>query len=277
MNQVYTEIRKMARTLVLEYPAPSFYRDFAEELHRSETAFCEDPLGRVLLERVAPLLADDFGHGMAHSKKVAIDAGVLVLVEGGRQRLASDSMERRLRQAHFCGLLHDICRKEADHAALGAIRSAEILGALGVPAHLAGPVCEAIRRHEAFQELEGEVNGSTRMLADCLYDADKFRWGPDNFAHTVWQMLSCAEIPLEDFMRHYPRGIRKVATIRETFRSRTGKLYGPAFIDMGLAIGRRLYSEIARVFAHRIGPLPIPDFGEMGPIPSFSVATSGIK
>jgi hypothetical protein len=32
--------------------------------------------------------------------------------------------------------------------------------------------------------------------------------------------------------------------IRETFRTSTGKDYGPDFIDLGLEIGRRFYEEM---------------------------------
>jgi hypothetical protein len=32
--------------------------------------------------------------------------------------------------------------------------------------------------------------------------------------------------------------------IRESFRTATGREYGPDFIDRGLTIGRRLYAEL---------------------------------
>jgi hypothetical protein len=35
-----------------------------------------------------------------------------------------------------------------------------------------------------------------------------------------------------------------VERIRETFRSETGRHYGPDFIDRGMEIGRRLYAEL---------------------------------
>jgi hypothetical protein len=36
--------------------------------------------------------------------------------------------------------------------------------------------------------------------------------------------------------------------IRGTFRSRTGRRYGPQFIDMGIAIGEELYQVILTDF-----------------------------
>jgi hypothetical protein len=39
--------------------------------------------------------------------------------------------------------------------------------------------------------------------------------------------------------------------IRDTFRSRTGRRYGPQFIDMGIAIGQELYEVILADFVSR--------------------------
>ena len=75
------------------------------------------------------------------------------------------------------------------------------------------------------------------MLSDCLYDADKFRWGPDNFTHTIWDMVGFINPPLKTFVSHYPKGMALLKKIRGTFRSRTGRRYGPQFIDVGIAIG----------------------------------------
>jgi hypothetical protein len=85
-------------------------------------------------------------------------------------------------------------------------------------------------------------------LSDCLYDADKFRMGPENFTHTVWEMLSFADVPLSVFMAEYPRGMEFLDRIRHTFRSPTGRVYGPKFIDLGLAIGRELYDWVRSEF-----------------------------
>jgi hypothetical protein len=45
-------------------------------------------------------------------------------------------------------------------------------------------------------------------------------------------------------MAHFLTGLEGVRRIRETFRTETGKYYGPDFIDLGLEIGRRLYEEL---------------------------------
>jgi hypothetical protein len=51
-------------------------------------------------------------------------------------------------------------------------------------------------------------------------------------------------------MEFYPEGMEKLAKIKDTFRTRTGKKYGPQFIDLGIAIGKELFDVINREFAH---------------------------
>jgi hypothetical protein len=42
-------------------------------------------------------------------------------------------------------------------------------------------IVAAIRNHEAFRKILESEDKSARLVSDSLYDADKFRWGPDNF------------------------------------------------------------------------------------------------
>jgi len=48
----------------------------------------------------------------------------------------------------------------------------------------------------------------------------------------------------------YPKGMERLYKIKSTFRTRTGKKYGPQFIDIGLAIGEDLLKVINAEFAH---------------------------
>ncbi|MEJ2116688.1 MAG: hypothetical protein P8Y36_01810, partial [Alphaproteobacteria bacterium] len=41
-------------------------------------------------------------------------------------------------------------------------------------------ICLAIGNHEAFKPTVSCRSHLGRILSDCLFDADKFRWGPDN-------------------------------------------------------------------------------------------------
>jgi hypothetical protein len=49
-------------------------------------------------------------------------------------------------------------------------------------------------------------------------------------------------------MARYPKGMQGIARIKSTFRTPTGKKYGPQFIDIGLAIGKELYDVIKAEF-----------------------------
>jgi hypothetical protein len=53
-------------------------------------------------------------------------------------------------------------------------------------------------------------------------------------------------------MARYPQGMEGLEKIKTTFRTRTGKRYGPRFIDLGLAIGEKLYGVIQGEFSDYI-------------------------
>jgi HD superfamily phosphodiesterase len=65
-------------------------------------------------------LEDDFGHGLKHALKVAADAGALSLIEGRRAGYAETRIQRISIVSQATGLLHDIHRKQKDHAVEGA-------------------------------------------------------------------------------------------------------------------------------------------------------------
>lgn len=249
MDAVYLEIRKVARKIVARYPRPDFYLDHPSEVRTSRRFYHTDDSIIRLKQDLAESLDDDFGHGMAHVEKVAIDAGTLVIIESRMAGHAESLVRRNLLLAQCAGLLHDICRKEKSHAIKGAETAGRILKTYPLIPEEITHVCAAIRNHEAFAHLERLPAQQARIVSDCLYDADKFRWGPDNFAHTIWDMVSFLDPPLKTFVAHYPEGMTLLRKIRGTFRSRTGKRYGPQFIDMGIAIGDELFRVILTEFA----------------------------
>jgi hypothetical protein len=188
---------------------------------------------------------------MGHVEKVAVDAGTLVIIEsrlaGHKERL----VRRNLLLVQCAGLLHDVHRKEKFHAEKGAQTARRILKTYPLVAEEITHVCAAIRNHEAFAPPQRLPAPRTRIISDCLYDADKFRWGPDNFAHTIWDMVGFSNASLEAFVDHFPEGMALLKKIRGSFRSGTGRRYGPQFIDMGIAIGEALYDIILTEFVHQ--------------------------
>jgi hypothetical protein len=57
-------------------------------------------------------------------------------------------------------------------------------------------------------------------------------------------MLAYRDVPVDRFLTHYPQGMAFLKKIRNTFRTNTGRQYGPQFIDLGIAIGDELYKVL---------------------------------
>lgn len=249
VTQFYLLLRERARQIVSRLPTPDFYRREAAALSLSESLFESTPFVEDLRTSVADLLEDDFGHGMLHARKVAVEAGALVHIEGRGGGIAGRALTRRVCLAHCAGLLHDIQRKQPNHAEESARHAHRLLSSwFFTPAEIAD-ICIAIRNHEAFKPTYALETREAALLSDCLYDADKFRWGPDNFTDTLWAMTVFTRPSLEEFMRHYPRGMESLARIKTTFRTPAGKKYGPQFIDIGIAAGEALRRLMVAEFA----------------------------
>jgi hypothetical protein len=240
---VYMRWRERARGIVARHPAATFYRRESDAVAASLALFDRDPLVGTIRERVATRLEDDFGHGLEHATKVALDAGALMHIEG-RTIEPPGRLGHRIRIAHCAGLMHDLARKQPDHAEHGAVQAAELLRDLPLDRVDAEDICIAIRNHEAFRDPVGVDSRSGALLSDCLYDADKFRWGPDNFTDTLWAMAAFRRPSVEQFLEQYPAGLERLARIKSTFRTRAGRRYGPEFIDIALAIGHELHRAI---------------------------------
>ncbi len=249
MTSIYSRIRERAREIVSRFPDPDFYHDHAQSHAFSKEFFESDPVITRLRHFVASHLEDNFGHGMEHAIKVTIEAGVLMKIEGAAAGYDKRFLEVRMRVVQCAGLLHDIKRKTKDHAKHGAAQARKVLESYPLTPDEIEDIYRAIHNHEAFT---GNISIETpegALVADCLYDADKFRWGPDNFTYTLWDMISFYNPPLTKFMERYPKGMAGIAKIKSTFRTDTGKEYGPQFIDFGLAIGEELYAAIKREFS----------------------------
>jgi hypothetical protein len=84
-------------------------------------------------------------------------------------------------------------------------------------------------------------------VSDALYDADKFRWGPDNFTTTLWLMVKASGTSARTLYNTFQEKMTGIRRIRETFRSETGRRFGPEFIDFGIEIGNEIYSEMQQI------------------------------
>ncbi len=243
-EEIYAELRRRARAVARELGRPAFYRDHEKEVRLSLRNLRGDDRLGVLRGRVFELIEDDFGHGVRHTLLVTRDAGALALIRAQELRLSGSETEAALKRAQAAGLLHDVRRKEPRHALKGAEAAREILPALGFRQEEVEDVAAAIANHEAFQIPEPLDSPRGQAVSDCLYDADKFRWGPDNFTDTVWCMVSFLKVPFSLFRKGWAQGILAVERVRASFRTPAGMAYGAEMIDMGLEIGRRAISPL---------------------------------
>ena len=249
---VYAILRQKARTIAERLPLPDFYQVHADSLARARGHLENDRLLRELRAFVSERLEDDFGHGLPHALKVAADAGALCLIEGRREARSDQDLQRVCIVCQAAGLMHDIRRKDRNHAEEGARYARKALVTFQLSNREIEAICYAIRSHEAFRHIETPPTEAACFLSGCLYDADKFRWGPDNFTDTLWDMVAFFNPSVADFVDRYPGGMARLEQIKTTFRSATGKQYGPQMIDFGIEIGKELMTFILTEFNHML-------------------------
>ncbi len=256
MENHYAKIQNVARRLASGYPLPDFYKDFEPAVIYSRQILETNPLLIKVRSFVSKNLDNDFGHGLDHAIKVTLDAGALLFIESKIAGYSDNYCDRRVIVAQCAGLLHDMKRKEKDHSSTGAIFARKVLKDVlkdypFIPEEV-DDICIAIKNHEAFKSTIEAKTPAGKLVSDCLYDADKFRWGPDNFTDTFWEMISYINPPFSEFVTLYPKGMESLRKIKLTFRTDTGKKYGPGFIDIGIAIGEELFQIIKKDFAYLI-------------------------
>jgi hypothetical protein len=54
------------------------------------------------------------------------------------------------------------------------------------------------------------------------------------------------KVSLDTVITRFLKGMEGIERIRNTFRTRTGKMYGPDFIDRGIEIGTKLYETMVK-------------------------------
>jgi hypothetical protein len=252
MTDIYEEMMEVSRTIAGSLPCPRFYMSCAEELQRSRTVFAGNRLVSVCMNSASRGLHNNLGHGFSHAEKVAIEAGALVFLEAGRGAPWSSPDTEIAALAQIAGLLHDVRREEKDHARASARAAGEILDGSSISRDNKQHIIGAIANHEAFVEPAKIASVVGQLISNVLYDADKFRWGPDNFTVTVWEMVRTFNVSMPALIHRFPHGMLGIGRIKETFLSKTGQLYGPEFIDRGLEIGERIYQFLQLRFADEL-------------------------
>lgn len=246
MQAIYLRLMTECRRIAARYKPPEFYRLFQPAIAMSRRLFFQHPEVVHCRELVRPLLLDDFGHGLHHASKVSLDAGAIVLVEGEKSLPLGLERERAAVLVQLAGLLHDIKRAEANHALAGAEAARRLLRDFRLAPSEMAAISDAIASHEAFSEAPACDTVTAQLVVSALYDADKFRWGPDNFTHTVWFMVSYRKLPIDEVVGKFPWGVSGIQRVKETFRTTVGRQYGPEFIDLGVQIGKEIFQYLQR-------------------------------
>jgi hypothetical protein len=252
MKDIYEEMIIASQEIAASFPQPSFYVFCREPLHLSRSLFDKDAQVMKCRTLVLNELKEDLGHGIDHSEKVALEAGALAYIEGERHSLEESLRCEACLLAQIAGLLHDLRRDEKDHAKASASAALRMLKELSIFPKKRKTIVQAIANHEAFIEPKKIDSTVDQMISDALYDADKFRWGPDNFTHTLWQMLRSSRASIVPLIHRFPKGMEGISGIRDTFRTETGKIYGPEFIELGLKIGEKIYQLLQKRFSQEL-------------------------
>ena len=241
MDEVYRKMMKESKRIASVFGLPRFYIEHKGPLARSRNTFYENDSVVMCRNMVVRQLKDNLGHGMEHARKVTIDAGALICIEGERLSLESEEIEKAIVIVQLSGLLHDIKRREPNHARASAEEAEIQLRDFSIQEAEKQIIVLAISNHEAFVEPDRVSSPLGQLISDSLYDADKFRWGLDNFTETLWYMADFRGASIESIARNFPRGVEGIKKIKDTFRTTTGKKYGPEIIDLGLGAGEEIY------------------------------------
>jgi hypothetical protein len=252
MKDTYEEMIAASRDIAAFFPKPRFYVCCREPLDLSRSLFDQDPQVMKCRTFAHNEVKEDFGHGIDHSEKVALEAGALAYIEGERLSLEESLRREACLLAQIAGLLHDLRRNEKNHAKASASTASGLLQEFFISPKRGEHIVQAIANHEAFVEPKKIDSPVGQMISDALYDADKFRWGPDNFTQTLWQMLRSSGARIAPLIRGFPKGMEGISAIKETFRTETGKIYGPEFIELGLKIGGRVYQFLLERFSEEL-------------------------
>ncbi|MFH2012181.1 MAG: hypothetical protein ABIJ37_05730 [Pseudomonadota bacterium] len=249
MKEIYKNMMEESKRIASSSNCPCFYIENEDFLLMSKDIYSNNADVLKCRDIVFKQLEDNLGHGIKHAEKVTIDIGAIAFIEGERQSLGSDQIEKAIVIAQLAGLLHDIKRKEPHHAKAGAIEARIKLRNFSLNEEEKEIIVQAISNHEAFVEPKRVSTPLGQLISDSLYDADKFRWGVDNFTETFWYMADSRETPFNLIVEHFPRGLKEIRKIKDTFRTDTGKKYGPEFIELGLKTGEKIYSYILSCFS----------------------------
>jgi hypothetical protein len=235
-----------------------FYLDFQKYHSISKTLFFTNPLVGRCKNDVLPYFESHVGNGVEHAKKVAIDAGTLILVEG--RGWDPVQIKRWSLLAQLAGLIHDIHAPQPDHAARAAATARQIVACYPLPDVEKEAIVFAVEHHENLFGDGCTMPSVYRWVSNALHDADRFRWSLDSLKASLIGAGSGNREQTVCAMRlQLSKEIQKIRSIASTFKTGTGQRYGQQFINAGLAIGEHLQQRLHdQVSLEKTGSHPSP-------------------
>ncbi len=242
INDTLIKLKSTAKKLAKRLPAAAFYQDHATEVEFAWDLFFDHPMILKLQQDSLTFLYDDYLFGIEHSKKVAQDAAAIVLAE--KSDLSQNEKRHLALLAQLAGILHDIQHDEDNHALRSADATAIVLKGYNLAQNDIKLIGKAIAGHENLVDPGDYPDPSTKLLCQALYDADKFRFGPDIFATTMWLFCDYESWSLAELAGQFPKGILAAKAAKHIFRTTVGKNYGPEIIEQGIGLGETMLQQI---------------------------------
>jgi hypothetical protein len=220
-----------------------FYLDFQKYHTISKTLFFTNPIVRHCKNDVLPYLEQDRDYRIEHAKKVAIDAGTLILVEG--RGWDPTQTKRWSLLAQLAGLLHDMYAPTPDHARRGAVTARQFVDCYPLMDVEKEAVVFAVQHHENLPGDTCPMPSVCHWVSNALHDADKFRWSLDNLRASLFEAnFGKEQRTVHNMWFQLPDDMKKIRSVASSFKTGTGQRYGSQFINAGLAIGEHLHQRL---------------------------------
>ncbi len=243
MNQkvLLDDYRRLALHLAGQLPSSPLYVLHHSTVLATVRLFHRDSITRRIHQWLGSRLKSRPDHDRRHARRVALHTALLLTIETGARPSDDNPL---LQLGLYGGLLHDLYRGQAGHEILAGRTAGRLLRCLGVEGLSSRWVESAIRNHVAFHDGHPIPEPAAQLLSDALYDADKLEWGPENFTRTIWRMMASRDTSIAQLPRIFTSGMAFIQQVKGTFRTRTGRTYGPPIIDRGLWIGSRILERL---------------------------------
>lgn len=227
------ELKRLAKETARSLPEPALYRDNAEDVSFSWEIFFNHPLLLKLQDDVLQFLYDDFMFGIEHAKKAAQDAGLLVLLQTAGQ---PEEERRRLSVlAQVAGMLCGLERGDGLDNTDGRLTetAGHVLRSCRLKDGEADRVLWALGH---IRSADAPPDREVGVLADALYDAVHFRYGPDILATSLWMHCDYAEATPQALRLCLAGEMQALADNAPGFRTGTGRAHGPELLAQGKTV-----------------------------------------